>query len=141
MGHRSTGVAFLVVILTVAAVWFFYKDAGRPQGQNERAAERAATLTGRVLDAATGEPLREFDGTICSRDGGRCWPLRVSGDGRFAAGPLPEGRYAITIHSKNRGTATVEGVAVTGEAEPLELVIRLGAPSDGEADAATVSGE
>jgi hypothetical protein len=138
VGHRSTSIAFLIVMLAIAGIWLWQKDARRP---SVRATEGGSTLTGRVLDAATGEPLREFDGTICSKDGSRSWPLRVSGDGRFTAGPLPEGRYVITIHSKNAGTATVEGVVVTGDHGPPEVVLRLGTPSAGEADAATAPGE
>jgi hypothetical protein len=137
MGHRSTSIAFLIAMLLVAAVWLLYKDARWAPNRGGRPTKGSSTLTGRVLDAATGEPLREFDGTICSKDGGPCRLLRVSGDGRFLAGPLPEGRYVITIHSKNAGTATVEGVAVTGKVEPPEVVIKLGAPSAGEANKAT----
>jgi len=138
MGHRSTTIAFIIIMLAFAVIWIAYK---RPPNQDDPATEKATALAGRVIEAATGEPVGGVEGTIASENSDHSYRLYVSADGRFVTDPLPQGHYVITIHSKNIGTTAVKRIAVTGDLEPPEVVVRLGAQSAGEADETTGRGE
>ena len=91
----------------------------------EAVLERGAVLTGRVINAATGEPVVLFGGRIATPDRMRSYRLHVTGTGRFTSDTVPDGHYVLMIHSKNMQAATVEGVIVRNHAGPPELVVRL----------------
>jgi hypothetical protein len=110
---------------------FLYKQVPVQVGGGTDAAdvqavlERGAVLSGRVVNALTGEPVPIFGGTIATPDRMRAYRLHVTGDGRFTTDTVPDGDYVITIDSKNMRTTTVEGVTVQGHLGPPDLTVRL----------------
>jgi len=84
-----------------------------------------AVLTGRVVNAATGRPIRIFSGQIATPDRLRSYTLHVTGDGRFTSDTVPDGTYVILIQSKDMQAATVEGITVADHLGPPGLTIEL----------------
>jgi hypothetical protein len=99
--------------------------AGPQPTQVEAVLERGAVLAGRVVNAATGEPVAVFGGRIATRDRLRSYRLHVTGTGRFTTDTVPDGDYVIMVDSKNMQAATVEGVTVRGHAGPSEITVQL----------------
>ena len=94
---------------------------------------RNGTLTGQVVNASTGEPIRDAK-VILGVFEGRVSPLRETSEkGRFAA-QVVDGTYPVTVQARGFGARTFEDIEVTaGERTSLrfELAPNLASLANG----------
>jgi hypothetical protein len=89
---RVLGTLAVVMALAVPAL-----AQGRGGGPGETFAKGTATITGRVVSAATGRPLRRAQVRLVAPELGRAArTVTADPEGRFTAADLPAGRYSIT---------------------------------------------
>ncbi|HEY0724512.1 MAG TPA: carboxypeptidase-like regulatory domain-containing protein, partial [Pyrinomonadaceae bacterium] len=155
LGRQSIGILALLSVLILAALWFL-----RPQETSTTPAPAAlatrstalsssdatmrdrkdvtpdpptafATFRGRVIDAATRAPVREFELRFAER-GGTSAAERVpepkrfhTADGRFEWQQLPAGRWSLIARANGYQLFLVASVdLVVGQATP-ELIVPL----------------
>jgi Carboxypeptidase regulatory-like domain len=86
----------------------------RPARDNARAATGTAKISGRVISAETGAPIRRAQIRVTSRDAGMSREATTDGDGRFELLSLPRGRYRLYV--ARAGYVTLE----YGQTRPFE---------------------
>lgn len=96
----------------------------------------AATLRGRVVDAASHQPVPKFQVTAQSTDGARPSYRKLDVDdpaGAFAAAEVPVGEVSVSVHAEGY-IGRVDSVTVTadGDLPELEIALQPDAPIRGE---------
>jgi len=82
---------------------------------------RNGTLVGRVVNAATGEPVADAR-VMLGRFEARVSPLRTTGSGGGFSAPVVAGTYPVTIQARGFGSRTFENVRVrAGETTSLRF--------------------
>lgn len=95
---------------------------GGPLRDNEPPANGTAKITGRVVSAETGSPMRRAQVRITSRDERMTREVMTDGEGRYELGALPAGRYRLYV-SKAGYVALEYGQAGPFEAgKPLDIL-------------------
>lgn len=107
------------------------------------ALQRAGSIRGLVLDAASGDPVREFEAwaepsssrvmrlggtkTRFGSFGDETGRMRVSGaaDGRFEIGGLDPGSYVVCVQAKGAAPGRSEPVTVAAAPAVAETIVRL----------------
>jgi hypothetical protein len=92
----------------------FQSGRERPVRDNARTATGTAKITGRVISAETGAPIRRAQIRVTSRDAGISREATTDGDGRFEFLSLPGGRYRLYV--TRAGYVTLE----YGQTRPFE---------------------
>lgn len=87
---------------------------GLPPRDNVQPATGTAKISGRVVAADTGTPIRRAQIIINSRDAGFNRVVATDGDGRYELATLPAGRYRLTVNKA--GYVALE----YGQARPFE---------------------
>jgi hypothetical protein len=87
---------------------------GVPPRDNVQPATGTAKISGRVLAADTGTPIRRAQININSRDAGFNRVVATDGDGRYELATLPAGRYRLSVNKA--GYVALE----YGQARPFE---------------------
>ncbi len=131
MGHRSTTIAFLIVMLTCAVIWLIYKDKGAASQGKESPAVRGVVLGPGGTPVAGAEVMLRRQAPVspdAAPAGGIVHTATSDADGTFRFTDLPDGEYVLTIRSKNMAPATVKGVSVANRRGPDSLTVRLEPP-------------
>jgi hypothetical protein len=87
---------------------------GLPPRDNAQSATGTAKITGRVVAADTGSPIRRAQININSRDANFNRVVATDGDGRYELTALPAGRYHLSVNKA--GFVALE----YGQARPFE---------------------
>jgi hypothetical protein len=87
---------------------------GIPPRDNTQNATGTAKITGRVVSADTGMPIRRAQINVNSRDAGFNRSVATDGDGRYELTALPAGRYRLSVNKA--GFVALE----YGQARPFE---------------------
>jgi len=83
------------------------------------------TVRGRVVDATTGEPLKDATVTIRRTDGGSGFgfgtPAPTDAGGNFSFDMIPAGTYKTTANKESYGSMTVDVAVTDNGAEAVEI--------------------
>jgi hypothetical protein len=94
--------------------------AGNPEPAEIPLRPATGILTGKLLDAATGEPIPEVE-VVLTGGGGPPKVLLTDAKGEFQAENLQPGRYAVATHAPRYRDQRVPAEIVAGEQNQVEI--------------------
>jgi Carboxypeptidase regulatory-like domain len=94
--------------------------AGNPEPAEIPLRPATGILTGKLLDAATGEPIPEVE-VVLTGGGGSPKVLLTDARGEFQAADLQPGRYAVATHAPRYRDQRVPAEIVAGEQNQVEI--------------------
>jgi protocatechuate 3,4-dioxygenase beta subunit len=89
----------MIQVLCIVVVLASGAQAARQDGAQAKGPPKPATITGRITDAATGQPIRMARVRIAldSRTERIEFTSRTEDDGRYSVDDVPAGRYVVTV--------------------------------------------